>query len=72
MAPKNIEKTVKLVGVPADRLVSAVVQARNYMRDFADTKPLGSYHAVAYWLDGVGIYYAYQTKTSVIVRWLPE
>lgn len=65
-------RIIKFVDVPRDRLISASVQAQNYIRDFSAKKPNGVYHAVAYWLNGSGIFYVYQTPTSTVVRWIAE
>ena len=65
-------RVIKLVDVPSDRVISASVQAQNYIRDYSKVKPNGGYHAVAYWIEGAGIYYVYQTPTSTVVRWIAE
>lgn len=62
-------RVIKLVDVPSDRIISASVQAKNYIRDYSKVKPNGGYHAVIYWVEGAGIYCVYQTPTSTVVRW---
>ena len=65
-------RVVKLVDVPSDRIVQAALQSQNFIRDHSASKGLGVYNAVAYWLEGAGTFWVYQTKTSTVVRWFGD